>query len=110
MPPGKGYNMSDKLIKEINAIDKNAEEMATSVLNNPSLRSVFEKESERLEERLLYLAEELEKLDPAAYKLAADQISESLLDLTFIQMETDFVSLRLGQVIEQKRLKSCQDE
>ena len=108
--PDKGYKMSEKLIKELHAIDRKAEEMATSVLKNPLLRGVLGEKSEILEERLLCLAEELERLDSAAYEIAADQVSEALLDLVFVQMETNEVSLRLGQVIEQKRLKDQQDE
>lgn len=101
----KGYIMSEKLIQELNAIDRNAEEMAESVLKNPLLRKGLEKKSEILEERLLYLAEELERIDPAAYKMTADQVSEALLDLAFVQMDTESVSLRLGQVVEQQRLE-----
>ena len=101
----KGHIMSEKLIQELNAIDRNAEEMAESVLKNPLLRSDLGKKSEILEERLLYLAEELERIDSAAYGMKADQVSEALLDLAFVQMDTDSVSLRLGQVIEQQRLK-----
>ena len=103
--PVKGYIMPEKLIQELNAIDRNAEEMAESVLKNPLLRSDLVKKSEILEKRLLYLAEELERIDPAAYKMKTDQVSEALLDLAFVQMDTDSVSLRLGQVIEQQRLK-----
>ena len=95
--------MSEKLIQEINAIDRNAEEMAESVLKNPLLRSDLGEKSNMLEERLLDLADELEKIYPAAYETVADQVSEALLDLDFVQMETDMVSFRLGQVIEQQR-------
>ena len=97
--------MSEKLIQELNAIDRDAEKMAESVFKNPLLRSKLEKKSEILEERLLCLSEEIERIDPAAYRMKADQVSESLLDLAFVQMDSDLVSLRLGQVIEQQRLK-----
>jgi len=102
-PDKGGYTMSEKLIQELNAIDRNAEEMAESVFKNPPLRSDLGEKSAILAERLLYLADELEKIDPAAYEMMADQVSEALLDLDFVQMETDMVSLRLGQVIEQQR-------
>ena len=97
--------MSEKLIQEIKAIDRDAEDMAESVFKNPLLRSELEKKSEILEDRLLSLVKELEGTDPAACKMMADQISESLLDLAFVQMDSDMVSLRLGQVIEQERLR-----
>jgi hypothetical protein len=101
--------MPEKLIREIMAIDREAEEMAESVFKNPLLRSELEEKSEIMEERLFYLVEELERIDLSASKKMADQVSESLLDLAFIQMDTDMVSLRLGQIIEQERLRD-QDE
>ena len=51
--------MSEKLIKEIDTISRYAQEMATLVLENPLLRNDLSEKSEILEERLLYLAEEL---------------------------------------------------
>ena len=101
--------MPEKLVQEILSIDRKAEDMAESVFNDPSLRKQFASESETMEDRLLYLADELERIDPAAYSTAADQISESLLDLMFVQMETDMISLRLAQVMEQQRLKASED-
>ena len=101
--------MPEKLVHEILSIDKKAEEMAESVLRDPSLRKQFVSESETMEDRLMYLADELEKIDPVLYKTVADQVSESLLDLMFVQMETDMISLRLGQVMEQQRFKALED-
>ena len=95
--------MAERIIQEINDIDRNAEELAELVLKNPLLRNSLEKGAEELEERLLDLADELEKIDSAAYARVADQVSEALLDLDFVQMETDMVSFRLGQVIEQQK-------
>ena len=51
------------------------------------------------------MVKELERIDPAACKMMADHISEALLDLAFVQMDSDMVSLRLGRVIEQERLR-----
>ena len=97
--------MPNKLIQEIVAIDDVAEEMAISVLKNTQLRSDLEKKSQALEKRLLYLADELERIDPSAYETMANQVSEALLDLAFVQIDTDLISLRLNQVIEQQRSK-----
>jgi hypothetical protein len=77
--------------------------MAQLVLKNPLLRTSLRKGSETLEVRLLDLADELERIDPVSYETVTDQISESLLDLDFVQMETDILSFRLGQVIEQQK-------
>lgn len=101
--------MAEILVQEILSIDRKAEDMAGSVLKDPSLRTEFESESKTLENRLMYLADELERIDPDAYNKVADQVSESLLDLFFVQVETDMISLRLGQVMEQQRLKSLED-
>lgn len=101
--------MAEIIIQEILSIDRKAEDMAGSILKDPSLRTEFESESKTLEDRLMYLADELERIDPDAYNKVADQVSESLLDLFFVQVETDTVSLRLGQVMEQQRLKSLED-
>ena len=102
--------MPENLVQEILAIDRKAEDMAESVLKDPSIRKQFGSESETMEDRLIYLADELERIDLVAYNTVADQVSESLLDLFFIQVETDMVSLRLGQVMEQQRLKALEDE
>ena len=93
----------EKLVQEILTIDRKAEDMAESVLKDLSLRKQLGSESEILDDRLMHLADELKRIDPVAYDTVADQISESLLDLMFVQMETDMVSLRLAQVIEQQR-------
>ena len=102
--------MSQKLVQEIRSIDRKAEDMAEAVIRDPSLREEFMLESETLEDRLLYLADELEKIDPAAYETVADQVSEASLDLFFVQMENDMVSLRLGRLIEQQKLKAQDKE
>jgi hypothetical protein len=109
-PLDKGYIMSEKLIQEIRSIDRKAADMAEAVVMDPSLREQVESESEILEDRLMYLADELERIDPDAYRTVTDQVSESLLDLFFVQMENDTVSLRLGRVIEQQKLKALEDE
>jgi hypothetical protein len=92
---------TDALLKEINSIGDKALEMAESVLENPALRDVLGKEGKTLEKRLFHLAEELERTDPPAYKLNSDQVSESLLDLLFVQMDSESISLRLSRIIEQ---------
>jgi hypothetical protein len=102
--------MPEELIREIHSIDGKAVDMAESVLRDPSLRNEFDTESKTLEERLMYLADELERIDSAAYETVADRVSEALLDLVFVQTETDMVSLRLGQVIDQQRAKALEDE
>ena len=99
----------EKLVQEILSIDRKAEDMAESVYKDPSLRMQLGSESETMEDRLMYLADELNRTDPVAYNTVVDQVSESLLDLMFVQMETDMISLRLGQVIEQQRLKALED-
>ena len=101
----RAYQRPEKLVQEILSIDRKAEDMAESVLKAPSLRKQFRSESEILDDRLVYLADELKRIDPVAYDTVADQVSESLLDLEFVQMETGMVSLRLAQVMEQQRLK-----
>jgi len=94
----------EQLVQEILSIDRKAEDMAESVLKDPSLRKQFRSESEILDDRLMCLADELKRIDPFAYDTVADQVSESLLDLEFVQMETGMVSLRLAQVKQQLRL------
>ena len=101
--------MPDKLVQEILSINRKAEDMAESVFRDPSLRKQFGSESETMEDRLMYLADELERIDPVLYKKVADKVSESLLDLMFVQVETDMISLRLGQIMEQQRLKAMED-
>lgn len=95
--------MKEEIIQEIETIDRAAEEMAASVLKYPQLRSSLEKGREDLEHRLLELADELERIDPAAYATVADQVSEAILDLAFVDMDSDMVSFRLGRLMEQQK-------
>ena len=94
----------EKLVQEILSIDRKAEDMAETVLRDPSLRKQFESGSITIADRLIYLADKLKKIDPVAYESVADQVSESILDLEFVEMETGMISLRLAQVKEQLRL------
>ena len=59
-PPDKEHNMSKKLIEELNEIDRNAEEMAESVLKSPLLRSDLKEKSEYIRKgiSIIYLAQQ----------------------------------------------------
>ena len=55
--------MPEKLVQEILSIDRKTEDMAESVFKDPTLRKQFESESKTMEDRLIYLADELERND-----------------------------------------------
>ena len=97
--------MSDELLKEIDDIDKKALDMAILVLESPILRDRFTGTAHLLLERLNEIANDLKNGDQQIYQQKSDQISESLLDLSFVLREHDVVSFRLAQAIEADKLR-----
>ncbi len=91
--------MSGKLVEELEAINKRAFEMALSVHKDPASRTQLSQEASLLEKRLLHIAGELEQGDAAMHKQWFHRISESLLELMFVEAETPTVSLRMGDII-----------
>jgi len=89
---------ADKLIEELKAISKWAFGMALSAHEDPALRTQLTGEAHLLKNRLLDIAKELKRIDPAAHQQWFHLISESFLDLQFIEEETGAVSLRLGDL------------
>jgi hypothetical protein len=100
----------EKFVEEIQNIDKQAFKMAVLVLKNPVLRHSLTNQATVICDRLQIIADALKSIDPKAYQEWSDQISESILDLSFVETELDIVSLRLGQVIEKERLRDQKNE
>jgi len=97
--------MEQELIAELEAIDSQAFAMALSVFKNPELRSELAEKASLLSHRLNFIFEELKRKDLKAYLERSEIISEATLDLNFVEMDIDAVSLRLGTVIETEKLK-----
>ena len=95
--------MSEVLIKELKAIDIPTFEMAVLVVENPANREKFVTRAQLLRERLKEVVNELKINNPETFNKRLDQISEALLDLKFVAGQTKGVSLRLNQVIQQKK-------
>jgi hypothetical protein len=93
------------ILKEIEEIDGQAYRMAEKVVREPSRRIRLASKANTLTERLNTIAEGLERTYPAVYIKISDQISEALLDLSFVEMDCDTTSLRLWQVIEAENLR-----
>ncbi len=91
--------ISDQLVEELEAINKRAFRMALSVHEDSSLRSRLAEEASLLKKRLLDIADEIKRIDPAVHEQWFHWISESLLDLNFVEAETSTTSLRLGDFI-----------
>ena len=89
---------ADKLIEELKAISKRAFGMALSAHKDPALRNQLAGEAHLLKNRLLDIAKELKRIDPAAHQQWFHPISESFLDLQFVEEETGAVSLRFGDL------------
>ena len=87
------------ILKEIYQIDSRAFEMAIRVAQSPKDREKMSDEATELINRLDSLAKKLEVEKPDLYNEVTDQISESLLDLSFVEMESDIISLRLGNYL-----------
>ena len=93
----------EKLVEEIRTIDKRAWEMAALVLKNPVLRKSLAPQAAALGERLLVVADALKTMEPNRYEEWGEQISESVLDLQFVEQPMDIVSLRLGRGMGEKK-------
>ena len=104
MVNGGEISKTEDLIKEIVTIDERAWELALSVHKDTSLRDSVKKEAEELQNRLLDLANMLEKAGPV-YPNIKKIISESILDLDFVAREGRFASLRLGHLIRREQSK-----
>jgi len=89
----------DRLVEELETINKRSFQMSLSVHKDLSLRSELAGEASLLQKRLLVIAEEIEQINPPVHKQWFHRISESFLDLDFVLTETDVTSLRLGDII-----------
>jgi hypothetical protein len=89
----------DELVQEVESISKRAFGMALSVHEDQTLSAQLSEEARLLEKRLLNIAKELEQIDRVTHKRWFNVISESILDLGFVEGERDIVSLRLGDII-----------
>jgi hypothetical protein len=88
------------LIEELRAISKRAFGMALSVHRAPSLRTQWAGEAHLRTNKLQDLSKEMKRIDPAAHQQWFHTLSESFLDLRFVEEETDTVSLRLGDLMK----------
>ncbi len=93
---------SEERTQEVQTISRRAFAMATQVAEDPSQRVVLTGEARSLGERLLALAGELDT-DPPAAERVQRQVSESILDLDFVQRPTEITSLRLGSHLHATR-------
>ena len=92
-------SMTDKIIKEIDAINAQARKMALAVLDDSAMRATYGAKAQHLCDHLLELADELKKSGPEKYKKQSHAISESILDLVYATRDVNKVSLRLGRAI-----------
>jgi hypothetical protein len=90
----------DKLVEELEMINKQSFGMACSIHKEPALRTQSGEKARLLRKRLLDIVEEIEQIDPTVYKQWFHRISESLLDLDFVMAERGISSLRLGDIIK----------
>ena len=95
-----GNERVDKLIEELEMIDKQSFVLARSIHKEPALRTSSAEKARLLRKRLLNIAEELERIDPKVHKQWFHRISESLLDLDFVVENSSMTSLRLGDIIK----------
>ena len=95
-----GNERVDKLIEELEMIDKQSFVLARSIHKEPALRTSSAEKARLLRKRLLNIAEELERIDSKVHKQWFHRISESLLDLDFVVENSSMTSLRLGDIIK----------
>ena len=90
----------DKLVEELEIINKQSFGMARSIHKEPALRTQSTEKARFLRKRLLDITEEIEQIDPTVHKQWFHRISESLLDLDFVVADSGMTSLRLGDIIK----------
>jgi hypothetical protein len=86
---------SENRIREVDSINRRAFDMAMQIAADPSQRAVLAEEARSLKNKLLVLAHELDA-DPRGAAAVRREVSESVLDLDYVDHATDFLSLRLG--------------
>lgn len=69
------------------------------------LRNSLAPQAAAMGERLLVIGDTLKAMDPNIYQQWAEKISESILDLNFVERDLDIVSLRLSRMIGEKELR-----
>jgi hypothetical protein len=87
------------ILEEFNRLDRRAFELARLVARDPTLRAQFEDETRQLTCQAEQLVERLEREHPDLHDDLSDRISESFLDLSFVETESDDVSFRLGVLL-----------
>ncbi len=91
---------SQTLIEELEMINKESYGMALAIHKDPALRAQSAEKAKFLIKRLNHIVEELERIDPKVHKQWFHRISESFLDLYFVEAESGTTSLRLGDIIK----------
>lgn len=102
----------DGSFEEVRKINLWAFAMAELVLRDSSLRSHLCLPAAQRKKRLIGIAEEIKAGNPTLHRSLSQSISESILDLTFIETDSDSISLRLGPIAELEKVllvPSCQN-
>ncbi len=89
----------EKLVEELETLNKRSFGMVLSVHKDPTFRAQLSQDASLLQERLLEIAKELERIAPAEHKRWFFRISESMLDFDFVIADKGITSLRLGDII-----------
>ena len=95
--------MLKSLLDQLNYVDKQAFEIAQTVLQHPDFRSLYLESLQLLRRQFSEAIKELEKNWPEIYQKVSDQLSEILLDLNFMENESSDMSMRISALVEQKK-------
>jgi hypothetical protein len=95
--------MFKSFLDKLNDIDKQAFEIAQTVLQHPDFRSLYLESLQLLRRQFSEAIKELEQNWPEIYRKVNDQLSEILLDLNFVENESNDMSLRISALVEQKK-------
>ncbi len=94
--------MLEQLLQEVEQIDQRAHEMALAVLEDDGEREALSEEAQRLADRLDDIVTEIQIKNPEAYRVRGHMISETTLDLDYVEKGARFVSMRIGRKMQQK--------
>lgn len=92
--------MAQSLVEELDTIDNQAYQMATSIVTKQQRREDLTQEAVQLRERFKQIVAQLRSSWPELYESRSEQISETSLDLKFVVAEQKLVSLRLNHLIQ----------
>lgn len=98
-------NVQEEFLAHLRLIDAQAERLARTVEARPALRKDYAERAGALEVRLSVVERALAVVAPKALAALRPALSETKLDLRFVQKEGEFISCRLARFLRSPRVE-----